>query len=165
MAQNPEWLTLTAGFPHEPEHGNLDELTTLPGPRSLLQALFRELRQIDLNDLARHEDMTANAEAGDPEWRHFIVGDTETGFRQTELTSAETSSLPMHVEVETIGLPGLGIRWRYSLDHVGQLGHCAFRHGALLAAFETDDARQTFECIWQQVFGQAASFGKTDTGG
>lgn len=152
MTQPPEWMVLAGGLPREPEPGNLDDLTTLPGPYSLLQAVLFELCGLHLNDLSRREDPTATAAAEETETRHFVIGNDTTGFKQSEQTFGASTAIPMRVSVETYGLPDIGIRWRYTLGHMEQLGYCAFRHDRLQVAFATEQARHGFKHIWQRVF-------------
>jgi len=165
VTQSPEWMVVAGGLPREPEHGNLDDLTTLPGPYSLLQALFFELCGVHLNDLSRREVATAeDAVTEDGETRDFIIGDDTTGFRQSEQTWPDSAAVPMRVAIETHGLPEIALQWRYTLSHMEQLGYCAFRHDHLQVAFEAETARHRFEGIWRRVFDTPSLFEPTDTG-
>ena len=65
----PRTVRLTGGFPKEPEHGNWDELSSLPGPPRLVEALFHEILGVEVTTdkcrkLAEPEPEDAAGDAG-----------------------------------------------------------------------------------------------------
>ncbi len=158
MNTHPAGLVLIGGFPREPENGTWEELSSLPGPRSLLEALFVEFCGISLNDMPQTEDEGSRTIADDWQTRVITLGSASAGIRQVERKCIRTTALPVSESVETFGLPGLDLHWEYDLEFSGQFGHTAFRHDRLTARFATVEARQHFEAVWERVFGTKPQF-------
>jgi hypothetical protein len=154
----PDLLILTDGFPREPDAGDWQQLTSMPGPRSLLEALFVEFSGVSLNDMPQTEDADGGKIDGDWQTRTIVLSKNGVGMRQEELKCIETSALPLRESVTTFGLPGLEVHWEYHLDLAGQLGHCAFGHDRLTARFDDDDVKQRFENIWKRIFDKTPVF-------
>ncbi len=152
MNCEPALLTLIDGFPREPGAGNWEDVISLPGPRSLLEAVFVELCGVSLNDMPETEDAGSGQIDDDWQTRSIVVGRDGVGFRQVERKCIETSALPCHETIETFGLPELELTWAFHLELAGQFGHSAFRHDRLTARFANDVVRQRFEGIWNRVF-------------
>ncbi len=146
-------MKLVGGYPAEPEHGNWDQLTSLPGPPRLIEALFREISGADVSSdtnvrIGEAEEIEAGV------LRHtFRCGTEAAGYVQTERVITESKAYPVQAAISTHGLPGMTIDWSFSLEYEGQLEHCGFRHGELLADFESSASRQQFQAIYEQVYG------------
>ncbi len=151
------WVVLAGGFVREPEHGNWDELTSLPGPRRLLEALFSELAGVDVSPHKSDGQDVAAADEG-VAVRHFTCGTDAVGYRQTETVVLESTSFPISVAVQTFGLPGLEVVWDFNLTYQGQFGHSGFEHRHLLARFENVGAKAQFQQIWLKTFGSIPEF-------
>jgi hypothetical protein len=140
------WLILTQGAPDEPGLWKADQLASYPTPQHFFQALFMDCCGMDVRSGEVMEETT------DTRTTRGYRGDETMGYRWVEEASLETSSLPRYVEAQTYGVPGLTIHWSFSWAYVGQAGHAAFRHHALKARFEHDEARTRFETVWRQLF-------------
>ena len=151
-------LVLCGGFPREPDAGSWEEVSSLPGPRSLLEALFLDLCGNSLNDMPQTEDDASGSIDGDWQTRAITVARNGTGFHQIERKCIGTSAHPLREIVDTFGLPGLELHWEYHLALAGQLGHTAFRHDRLTVQFASSEARQTFEEIWRRIFAITPEF-------
>lgn len=152
-----QWL-LTGGFPPEPDAGSWDEIASMPGPLSLLEAIFLAYANVSVNDMPKREDETAAALEGDWQTRACTWQKDGAGYRLTERKCIETTAIQPDILLETFGLSGLQIHWRYSLAHSGQLGHVAFRHGQLTARFDGPEIKSGFETIWTRVYDTAPVF-------
>jgi len=147
-----EWMVLTGGFPREPEHGNWDEIASVPGPPRFFEALFREVAadftwsgSVEL-DRVRDDEL---------ETRTFLCGTVGLGCRVTEQVVLVSSDFPISVAVVTHGLEGLKIHWDFAIPYQGQLGHCGFRHRWLSVTYADPKALARFEAAWRTVFGHA----------
>ncbi len=156
MIGAPARLVLSGGFPDEPETTSWQEVSTLPGPRGFLDALFVEFCGTGLNDMPRTED--ASAVQGDWQIRKITLGMNGKGICQVERKCLQTTALPLDETIDTFGLPGLDLHWEYHLDFAGQFGHTAFRHDRLTAQFHSTSARQKFDDTWHRVFGAPPVF-------
>ena len=151
-----DWLVLKGGFPREPEDGNWDELTSLPGPPRFFEALFREAA----GDFTWSGSVPLDREKDDElETRTFLCGTAELGCRVTEQVVLASSEFPISVAVVTHGLDGLEVRWDYELPYQGQLGHCGFSHRWLSVSYADPAALTRFEATWRAVFGHAPVLG------
>ena len=150
-------MVLSGGAPREPEHGNWHELTSLPGPPRFLEALFRELCDVDVTP-GRCRLISEDTATEGVKLSKFLCGGKKVGFRQSERTVTESSDFPVDVEIETVGLPGIELSWRFKLDYQGQLGHCGFRHGRLAVGFADDAARARFVEIWRLAYDRTPEF-------
>jgi len=157
-------MTLVGGLVREPEHGNWDELTSLPGPPRFLRALFSELCGVDVSDDKSDTAHNHSEEDGVAEYQ-FICGTDEIGYEQKETVVLESSDFPISVEIRTFGLPEIEVVWDFDLTYQGQLGHCGFRHRHLLARFDSAQAKVRFENVWTETFGNAPVFGSEEHGG
>ena len=159
----PRTARLTGGFPKEPEHGNWDELSRLPGPPRLVEALFQEILGVDVTtdkcrNLAEPEPEDA---LGDAVIHRYFCGADGLGYAQTERVVSESSDFPVNVTIASTGLPGMDLVWRFDLEYQGQLGHCGFRHRDLVVTFADAGNEDRFEAIWARVFGLRPRFGPT----
>lgn len=155
----PNWMILVGGMVQEPAHGDVEDLTALPGPPSFLRALFKDLCGVDVS---QHKKLAAGGgvkEEGVHESR-FICGTDETGYEQHKTVFTESSDFPVVVDLKTFGLPGIEMVWHYDLTYQGQLGHCGFRHRHLRARFDSAPAKARFEKIWVKVFDVHPEFGR-----
>ncbi len=151
-----DWMVLKGGFPREPEHGNWDELASLPGPPRFFEALFREVA----GDFTWSGSVQLESEKDDElETRSFLCGTAVLGCRVTERVVLVSSDFPISVAVATHGLDGLEVRWDYALPYQGQLGHCGFRHRWLSVSYADSAALARFEATWRAVFGHAPVLG------
>ncbi len=144
---------LISGTPDEPDTGDWDAICATPGPKNLFAALFLEL--------AAGLPARSPAEVSEDDTHRVHViwfGNDAFGVLVTETASAETTAFPMSCTWETFGLPGMKVIWSYSLEHAGQLGYTAFRHGRLLCDFESAADERRFADIWQRVIGKAPEF-------
>ena len=144
---------LVGGAPDEPETSDWDAICATPGPRQLFEALFDELTP----GLPASSPAAVSEE--DAQRVHTIwFGQDTFGIRVTETESSETTAFPMRCAWETFGLPGMKIVWNYSLEHAGQLGYVAFRHGALVCQFDSAADEQRFAAIWQRIIEKTPIF-------
>ncbi len=157
MTDNSDWLVLSGGFVREPEDGNLDEVTSLPGPATFLRALFLELTGVDIPPLARETHSSSSEEDGVATGK-ATFGTDDAGYVQSEMSSTESSMFPAYASIKTHGLPGLEMSWSYELSYQGQLGHSGFRHSSLRVRFENPEAREQFEKVWAGIFGCVPEF-------
>jgi hypothetical protein len=144
------WLSLVDGAPRGLGSAGREQSTPSPGPADFLQRLFAEL--CGAAALPRH--LTDEREV--PRVERVATGccgTAETGYRWVEEECLETSAVPYRVFVETQGLPGMELRWRYSFAHAGQLGYADFCHGSLQARFADATAQRRFGEVWRAVFG------------
>ena len=148
-------VRLTGGFPREPEHGDWEELTSLPGPPRLVEALYRGMLDVDVTSdtcrkLAEPEPLD---DEGDVVIHRFFCGHDDVGYAQTEQVITVSSDFPVGVTITSAGLPGVKLVWRFDLAYQGQLGHCGFRHRDLVVTFADTGTEDRFATFWQQVFG------------
>ncbi|MDQ7778208.1 MAG: hypothetical protein RDV41_00670 [Planctomycetota bacterium] len=171
-----EWYVLVNGKPDEPDTSDWDALCNTPGPPSFLRELFNEFLPA-----GTAEATVLTEEKADDEVRiaRGYAGSPQAGYRWEETTCLETSMIPVSVKYETYGLPGLELQWSFSLDHAGQLGHCAFRHGALRVGIERQaghrgeipsesaarDPLNRFMRVWRKVFGRDPVLQREDAKG
>jgi hypothetical protein len=146
-------MLLASGAPAEPDTGDWDAICATPGPNSLFAALFLEL--------AAGLPQRSPAEVSEDETHrvHTIwLGSDAFGVKVTEIESPETTAFDMHCKWETFGLPGMKVIWNFTLEHAGQLGYAAFRHGKLVCDFDTAADEQRFAEIWRRVIGKTPKF-------
>jgi hypothetical protein len=146
-------LQLKEGAPDEPDTGDWNAICATPGPRGLFVALFHTLASGLSGPSADEvsEDETHRVHT-------FWFGSDASGVKVTEIESPETSAFPMYCTWETFGLPGMKVIWKYALEHAGQLGYAAFRHGKLVCDFDSAADRQRFVEIWQRQIGKTPVF-------
>ncbi len=146
-------LQLKDGAPDEPDTGDGDAICATPGPRWLFAALFREVAS-GLPELSADEVSEDDAHRVHTFW----FGSDAYGVQVTEIESAETSAFPMYCKWETFGLPGMKVIWKYALEHAGQLGYAAFRHGKLVCNFDSPSDEQRFDEICRREIGKTPVF-------
>ena len=148
-----DWLVLKGGFPREPEDGDWDELTSLPGPPRFFDTLFRDVAGVE--PAWGRSVQLDNEKDEELETREFLCGTAERGCRIKEQVVLISSDFPISVAVATHGLDGIEVRWDYELPYQGQLGHCGFRHRWLSVRYADPAALARFEATWRAVFGHA----------
>ncbi len=146
-------MRLASGAPDEPDTGDWDAICATPGPRTLFATLFHEIAG------GLPEPSPALVSEDDTHRVHTIwFGSDAFGTKVTEIESPETTAFPMYCTWETFGVPGMKVTWKYSLEHAGQLGFAAFRHGKLECTFDTIADQQRFTSIWERVIGKVPVF-------
>ena len=126
-------------------------------PDRFLQELFQSACGADVSKSRQTEQQ--EEPYGGSRWVRGINGTETTGFRWTEETCVETTSLPMRITLETLGLPDMEMSWAYSLHKDGQFGYSQFEPGTIRVLFETAAAEALFQSVWQKVFGVNPEFG------
>ena len=148
----PGRWTVTGGLPDEPE-ASMEAVCDVKGPGSFLRALFETCCQVDVGKTSLVGTAQTSVE-GEEEVSLGRCGTERIGLRFKEIRNLESSMFPMQCEWESYGLPGMGIRWAFSLEKAGQMGYSAFRHGTLEVDFQDSAGRRRFEKVWQKVFGR-----------
>lgn len=144
------WLRLVHGIPKEPSSSDWEALTSLPTANHFFEALFMACCGVDV----RKTTITNKTEDAFYVRRVYgFQGTEDIGVRWVEIDDRESSIIPLYVETETYGLPGMTLHWSYSWSYAGQAGHAAFRHRSLLAQFEPGNAFEQFRSVWRQIFG------------
>ena len=157
MSGTVPWKILVGGFVPEPEHGNLEQLTALPGPYRFLGNLFAAIADVDVKANRRETARKVSKEDGLAEYR-FVCGTDRIGYEQSETRVLESSDFPMRVSISTFGLPGIALHWTFDLTYQGQLGHCGFEHRRLAVAFDNADSESRFCSLWTDLYGHPPEF-------
>lgn len=150
--------TLTGGGPPEPTYSafyteNNKTPESPPRPVNFLHALFAERGGVDVSRCKTTESRE--------DWGKLasialgFCGSPECGYRWESRTSLDSSADPMEERLTTYNLPGISLEWSYSLNKIGQFGHCAYRHGSLWVEFEDAATQSQFERLWLETFGKA----------
>lgn len=161
-SQDAGWLSVESGLPDEPDSSDWEAICSTPGPSTFLERLFQSAAGVGLSKGdARTESVDTVDEKEVSKGR---CGGEKSGYLFTETRSRESSMFDMRLSWETYGLPGMEIRWEFSLEKAGQLGYCAFRNGTLQVRFDGGKARERFEAVWREVFGRAPVLGPVSGG-
>jgi hypothetical protein len=134
-----KWLTLVAGLPSMPIRHNQ------PDAESFLQALFQNTCHVDVSQcevLAEDQHsviLTISGRCGTPE-----IGYDWLRTKDVDDSSEDIMLITAH------GLPGIHIRWSYSLWKSGY--EYVFHHNRLEVAFADARAHEQFIRNWLQTF-------------
>jgi hypothetical protein len=171
-------VALIEGAPDEPDTGDRDALCSTPGPNQFIETLFVEVasfalprampirptgvgatwtrvKQVVLSRLG-HAVPDQSADIVTHRWRR---GSEARGVDIWERECTETTAFPMDCYWETHGLPGMDVRWNFSLEHAGQLGFAAYRHGRLICVFDDPTDQYRFAEVRRNDFGRTPRFG------
>lgn len=151
-------LTVAEGLPDEPDASDADAICTVPGPGTFFDKLFASL-----TDGVDTSTPVIESSTREDEWEMTkgYCGRRDVGLRFSEVRCTETSSVNLRCLWETYGLPGVQVRWEFSLEKAGQLGFAAFRHQTLEVSFRDDTAQALFVEIWKRVFDRTPVFRAT----
>jgi hypothetical protein len=147
-------VRLKSGAPDEPDTGDWNAICATPSIRGFFEILFHEVAGFSLPAEVVTSDTEDDVRRTQTGWR----GSRELGAEIKVVSCTETTDLPTYCWWETYGLPGMKIKWNYSLEYAGQLGHVAFRHGALDCEFAMAVDQQRFAGIWKKAIGKEPVF-------
>jgi hypothetical protein len=147
-------VRLKSGAPDEHSTGDWNAICATPSISGFFEILFHEVAGISLSGEVIASDTEDDIRRTQTGWR----GSGELGVEIKVVSCTETTDLPTYCWWETHGLPGMKIKWEYQLEYAGQLGHVAFRHGALDCEFATAADQQRFAAIWKQEIGKEPVF-------
>jgi len=147
-------VQLKSSAPDEPDTGDWNAICATPSISGFFEVLFHEVASFSLPGEVVTSDTEDDIRRTQTGWR----GSSELGVEIRVVSCTDTTDLPTYCWWKTHGLPGMKIKWEYSLEYAGQLGHVAFRHGALECEFATAADQQRFAAVWKKAIGKEPAF-------
>jgi hypothetical protein len=150
MSAAPPWFALNNTLPTPT---TIDELPA-PSPYILLDQLVsgEKSKPLPCTFVNKTEDAAQRTS-------HGICGTKDKGYKWREVTSKKSSSVPVSVEVELVGIDGINLTWLFALMEVDQGVH-TFKHRSLRVRFQDDAAKKRFSTLFHEHFGIAPSWGQ-----
>ena len=146
-------MRLKKGAPDEPDD-DLDAIGKGPHPEVFFAVLFKEVANAPLPTRGAFSDNNDPIRRVQTAWN----GDADFGLDVTQAECPETTALPVYMRYETYGLPGMKVKWEYSLQYKGQLGHVIYRNGSLECTFDGEADVKRFTTIWRRIIGKEPVF-------